>query len=215
MHRTLPLAAALFSMAVAACGPATSSPSASSAPPASHGSSPGIGATPPAVETLEPSQTPGIAFDPESIVGYYQSIGYACTDVLPSRQAVGYTYRTCSLVDAAGRTRSVGMVTNPSGDVGDAFASVIGAAGEDILDPNVALDPFAAFLGAILGGAQGEAILPWLAGHLGNSYATTSLGDMTIATYTISPEDHSELYLEIATRAYLDAPRPSEPPAPS
>ena len=169
----------------------------------------------PAVQTLTPSAAPGFAFDPESIVGYYQSIGYACTDTLPSTQAVGYTFRTCELVDPAGRTRVVGVVIDPAGDLGDAFASVTGATGEDILEPSATLDPFAAFLGAVLGGPQGESMLPWLAGNLGNSYASTTVGDLTLATYTNSPEDHSELFVEIASRGYLDAPRPSGSPAAS
>lgn len=158
--------------------------------------------------TIEPS--PGyFAFDAESIVGYYLTLGYACTPPQPSTQAVDHLYRSCELVDPDGRTRVVGIVTDPAGDVADAFTSLTGRPGERFLDPVVALEPFAAFLGALLGERQGESLLTWLAASLGEAYVTTTLGELTVATYTESPEDHSRLYLEIANRVYLESPTPS------
>jgi hypothetical protein len=159
-----------------------------------------------------PSAAVGFAFDPESIVGYYQGLGYTCTDPGPSAQAEGYLYRSCRLVDPEGRTRIVGLVTDPADDLADAFASVQGKQDESVLDPNVALEPLAAFLGATLGTTQGETLLPWLAGHLGDAYSKTSLADLTIATYTATADDHSKLSVEIANQAYLDAPPPSASP---
>jgi len=165
--------------------------------------------------SLEPPPSPaptapvGFAFDAESIVGYYQGLGYACTDPGPSSQAEGYLYRSCRLVDADGRTRVVGLVTDQADDLADAFASIQGRESESVLEPTIALEPLAAFLGATLGPTQGEAMLPWLAGHLGDAYSKTSIADLTLATYTATADDHSKLSVEIANRAYLDAPAPS------
>jgi hypothetical protein len=159
-----------------------------------------------------PTAAVGFAFDAESIAGYYESLGYTCTDPGPSTQAAGYLFRSCQLLDPDGRTRVVGLVTDPNDDLADAFASIQGKTGEAILDPTVALDPLAAFLGATLGPSQGEALLPWLAGHLGDSYTTTTIADLTIATYSQEPDDHSKLFVEIANQAYLEAPRASSAP---
>ena len=176
---------------------------------------PELSATPASLEAIpSPASTAavGFAFDPESIVGYYLGLGYTCTDPGPSAQAEGYLYRSCRLVDADGRTRIVGLVTDPADDLANAFASIQGKEGESVLDPSVALEPLAAFLGATLGPTQGEALLPWLAGHLGDAYSKTSFADLTIATYTPTADDHSKLSVEIANQAYLNAPGPSTSP---
>jgi hypothetical protein len=164
--------------------------------------------TPEPNESVAPS--PGyFAFDAESILGYYATLGYSCDPAVPSTQAAGYLYRACELVDPEGRTRIVGITTDPAGDVADAFTSLTGRADELVLDPVDALQPFAAFLGALLGETQGESLLAWLAGHLGDNDARTLLGELTVATYSESPQDHSRLYLEIANQAYIESPRPS------
>jgi hypothetical protein len=159
--------------------------------------------------SLAPAPSAGFAFDAESIVGYYETLGYACATVQPSAKAAGYSYRSCQLVDTAGRTRVVGVVTDPADELADAYASVAGSSSETVLDPAVALEPLAAFLGATLGKTQGESLLQWLANDLGDAYVTTTIGDLTVATYTASPADHSKLFVEIANRAYLEAPAPS------
>jgi len=169
-------------------------------------------ATPLPAGSVAPTAAVGFAFDAESIVGYYESIGYTCTDPGPSTQAAGYLYRSCSLVDADGRTRKVGLVTDASDDLADASASIAGKPGETVLEPTVALEPLAAFLGATLGPSQGEAMLPWLAGHLGDDYAKTTLADLTVATYTVHPGDHSQLAVELANKAFIDAPGPAASP---
>jgi len=158
------------------------------------------------------TQAAGFAFDAESIAGYYETLGYSCSEPRPSTEATGYLFRSCTLLDPEGRTRVVGLVTDPADELADAFASVRAKQGESILQPTAALDPLAAFLGATLGGVQGESLLPWLAGHLGDAYTTTSIGDLTVATYTAGPDDHSTLTVEIANAAYLAAPRPSGTP---
>jgi len=176
-------------------------------PPASPPATAAIATAPPS-GSIPPQPSGGFAFDAESILGYYASLGYACSAAQPSTQAAGYSVRSCQLVDTDGRTRVVGIVTDPADDLADAYASVAGTSSETVVEPSVALEPLAAFLGATLGAGQGEAELPWLAGHLGDAYVTTSVGDLTLATYTASAEDHSKLYVELANRAYLEAATP-------
>ena len=65
----------------------------------------------------------------------------------------------------------------------------------------------------MLGETLGTGRLPWLAVHVGDDHATEPLGELTIATYTTSPDDHSTLFLEIANQAYLDAPTPGPSPS--
>jgi hypothetical protein len=159
--------------------------------------------------------TPGFAFDPESIVGYYLTLGYVCTDRQPSAQAVGYLDESCRIVDPDGRTRTLGITTDANDDTAHASFSIQGMAGESFLDPAAVLEPFAAFLGAVLGERLGTEALPWLAAHLGDASATTTLGELTLATYTDAPDDHVTLTVEIANRAFLEAPRPSALPGAS
>ena len=204
-----------MSLATVACGPApaptTASPDVAtetSTPPVPTSASPS-----PTIQSAAPGASPAaFPFAADAIVGYYESQGYTCTPLAPSTHAAGYAFRTCQLTDADGRIRIVGVVTDASGGLADGFASVEGTDSEAILDPVVALDPLAGFLGAMLGESQGEALLPWLAGHLGDAYATTTVGDLTVATYTEAEDDHSKLYIEVANQAYLQAPRPSGAP---
>jgi hypothetical protein len=204
-------------LAAAAIGACTSTPASSSPPPATPPTTVAPGTAPPTVPapSILPSASPGFGFDPESIVGYYKLLGYACTSPRPSVQAAGYVYRVCTLADAAGRTRTVGLVTDPGDNVADASMRVHGAQTEPILDPSIVLEPFAGFLGAVLGDAYGSEVLPWLAAHLGDTDTRIALGELVIATYTPSADDHSMLEVEIANQAYLDAPRPSTSPAAS
>jgi len=210
MRQVSPAVLILSVALVAACTP-TSSPTGTAGPaetpPPLTPTTAAVGSPPPSA-SVAPQRSGGFAFDAESILGYYQGIGYACVAMQPSTQAAGYSVRTCQLVDADGRTRVVGIVTDPADDVADAYASVAGNGSETVLEPSVALEPLAAFLGATLGKDPGEAALPWLASHLGDAYVTTTVGDLTLATYTASAEDHSKLYVELANRAYLEAPSP-------
>jgi hypothetical protein len=206
-----------FALAVLLAGVAACAPTASPAVPTVAPTAAAVSSTAPAASaagaSIEPAPSAGFfAFDAESIVGYYATLGYTCGDVQASTQAAGYTFRSCQLIDADGRTRAIGIVTDPADDVAEAYASIRGAASETVLEPSVVLDPFAAFLGAMLGESQGESMLPWLAGHLGDTYVTTTLGDLTIATYSESADDHSKLYVEIANAAYLAAPHPRGSP---
>ena len=78
----------------------------------------------------------------------------------------------------------------------------------DLLEPTDALEMLSGFLGAMLGDAAATGLLPWLAGHLGDEYATTTFGGGTIATYTKSADDPTEIYVEVAGPTYLAAPAP-------
>jgi hypothetical protein len=179
--------------------------------------SPGVGATaPPALATPVSSAPPGsaspaitttgFAFTAEDVVAYYASQGYACAPQQPSTKAAGFSFRTCQKVDEAGRTRVIGVVTDPGGGLANGFASVQGKDTETFLAPVDALEPLAGFLGAMFGGDRGSTLLPWLAGHLGDTYAETTIGAIKVATYTESADNHSKLYVEVANQAYLDAP---------
>jgi hypothetical protein len=61
----------------------------------------------------------------------------------------------------------------------------------------------------MLGEVRGTSLLEWLAGHLGDAYAQTTIDTLAVATYTQSATDHSRLYLELAAKDYIDAPAPS------
>jgi hypothetical protein len=128
---------------------------------------------------------------------------------VPSSEAAGHFYQGCQLVDGDGRTLVIGLVTDPAGNLADAYASVQGTAGETILNPTDALDHLAGFLGAMLGEERGTSLLEWLAGHLGDAYAETTIDTLTVGTYTASETDHSRLYLELGSQGYLDAPAPT------
>ena len=97
----------------------------------------------------------------------------------------------------------IGLVTDPEGGLANGFASVQGIETEAILAPIDALDPLAGFLGVMLGEQQGAAQLTWLASHLGDTYAETMSGPISVATYTESEDDRSTLYVEVANQAYL------------
>jgi hypothetical protein len=196
------LLAACASPTVTPSPPRSISPVAPTASPATASPSPS-----PLTESPAPSlPTTGFAFAADDIVAYYESQGYQCSAARPSTEAVGFTVRTCETVDQAGRTRGIGVVTDPAGGLANGFASVQGTATETFLAPVDALDPLAGFLGAMLGPDQGATLLTWLAGHLGDAYAETTIGPITVATYTESADDHSKLYVELANRVYLDAP---------
>ncbi|MEO5703752.1 MAG: hypothetical protein ABIZ52_03545 [Candidatus Limnocylindrales bacterium] len=161
------------------------------------------------IETVVTTPTPtGFVFLAVDVVAYYQSIGYECDPPKRSTIAAGYTLTGCSLADKAGRTRVVGIVTDAAGVLGNGYAGVWGNSNEVYLKPDDALDPLAAFLGAMLGAERGAEAAIWMKEHLGEAYATTTSGSITIATYTGSADDTSELYVEVANDAYLAASPP-------
>jgi hypothetical protein len=214
-HRSPASLAVAAALLLAACGstvvspspaaslaPATTSPSPTEAPPSASASPASASPTP---------NTTGFAFAAEDIAAYYETQGYVCSVPQPSTAAAGYTVRICQTVDDAGRTRVIGLVTDPDGDLANGFASVKGTDAETILAPIDALDPLAGFLGTMLGEEQGAGLLTWLASHLGDTYAETTSGPIKVATYTESEDDHSTLYVEVANQAYLDASPAASP----
>lgn len=211
-----PVAALLVTIALclAACGSSTVTPAPSASPSAAAvPSSPSSASEPPASPT---ASTTGFAFAAEDVLAYYESQGYACDATRPSTVAAGFTVRSCESTDATGRRLVVGVVTDTDGALANGFASVQGTATETILAPIDALDPLAGFLGAMLGEESGVAQLTWLASHLGDAYAETTVGPITLATYTASVDDHSTLYVEVANEAYLEASTvPGASPSPS
>lgn len=116
--------------------------------------------------------------------------------------------RTCQLIDKAGRTLTVGFVTDPGGALGNGFASVQAADGVDVLDPMDALDPLSGFLGAMLGTERAGPQVAWLAGHAGDEFAETAEGGLRIATYTPAADDHTTIFVELANGDYLGSPLP-------
>jgi hypothetical protein len=199
----LPLAIALL---VGACTTAATSHEPTQAP--SSVSAPASEPSP--TESSLPTPAPsGFGYSDEGVIGYYESRGFVCDELQPSATAAGYFYQGCQMGDANGRTLAIGLVTDPSGDLADAYASVQGAANETILEPIDALDHLSGFLGAMLGEERGTSLLAWLAGHLGDAYAETTIDVLVVATYSQSETDHSRLYLELANADYIGAPTPN------
>ncbi len=190
-------------VAVTGCqgsGPSTAGP----------GVTPRPGSSQPAGSAGQPTPEPtGYVFDAADVADYYRSIGYTCAAPVPSMVAARYSVVTCQLVDGAGRTRAVGLVTDGAGRLGNAFSSVTGRTGETYLDPDDALEPLAAFLGTMLGETRGGAAAVWLKEHLGSAFQRTTSGPLTIGTYTGTGDDPSVLFVELADDAYLKAPAPA------
>ena len=214
-HRQLILASLVVATALllAACGPNTVTPkptvSPAPTPDSASPAAPSVSETP--ASAIPTANTTGFAFAAEDIAAYYETQGYICAAPQPSTKAAGFTVRTCQETDAAGRTRVIGLVTDPSGDLANGFASLKGTATETILAPVDVLDPLSGFLGATLGEERGGALLTWLASHLGDTYAETTSGPVKVATYTESATDHSTLYVEVGNQAYLAAPPAASP----
>jgi hypothetical protein len=204
------VAATLLLLAACASSNVTPGP-ASPAPTTAAASSTAILPVGSPASAVPTANTTGFAFAAEDIAAYYQTQGYVCAPPQASTKAAGYIVRTCQTVDAAGRTRVIGLVTDPSGGLANGFASLKGTATETILAPVDALDPLSGFLGATLGEQQGGALLTWLASHLGDTYAETTSGQVKVATYTESADDHSTLYVEVGNQAYLEAPPVASP----
>jgi hypothetical protein len=148
------------------------------------------------------------AFGADAILGFYEGEGLACQPPVPSKTAAGWSVTTCKGADPAGRPVAIGLITDDDGALGAGFATVTALPEEDVLEPENAMNGLSGFLGAMLGEAAATQQLPWLAGHLGDEYAETTVGDLTVATYIESPEDPTRIYLEVDGREYLAAPSP-------
>lgn len=214
LHRTATLLGGLAALVLLTAACSTAEPSVTVGPTFQITPEPSPSPAVP-TGTAQTQAIEGFAFAADDVVGYYQTLGYQCTAVQPSATAAGFFVRTCELLDSAGRTRNVGVVTDPAGRVANGFASIAGTSTETVLDPGAALEPLGAFLGAMLGEEQGGALVPWLAAHLGDAYAQTTLGTITVATYTDAADVHSRLYLELGNDEYLAAPGAPTPGTPT
>ena len=206
---------AVAALSIAACG-STTTPSiapADSSLASEMASAPPRISTLPSVASSSPSGGPSaptlvsapFAFPADSVIAFYEGEGLSCAAPIPSTKAAGWRLRTCQGLDAAGRPIAVGVVTDPNGQIGDGFASVTALAGAELLEPTDALDLLSGFLGAMLGDGPATDLLPWLAGHLGDTYAETTFGGGTIATYTESADDPTRIYVEVANPSYVVA----------
>lgn len=216
MPRLLLGVALAFSSATACASPA---PSASLSPIASspRPSSTIVEATSPraSVETDPPSGSPAasaiagpFAFSAAAITSFYESASLDCEPPTPSATAAGWFVRTCDGENADGRPIAIGLITDESDALGAGFATVTALPDEDLLEPTDAIDTLSGFLGAMLGEEPATELLPWLASHIGDEYAETTHGNVTVATYTESADDSTRIYLEIDGPAYLAAPPP-------
>lgn len=204
----------LVAVLPAACAPGpTPAPSTAASPVREPVATATLASSPPSsTATQSPDVTPnpiGFAFDADAVIAYYESVGYECSQPSPSTEAAGYMVRTCQRVDPAGRTLTIGLVTDAGGALGNAFVGVKAVENEPVLDPVDAIDPLSGFLGAMLGSDRSGGIVEWLAGHAGDAYAETSDGGLRIATYTPAEDDHTTVFVELANQAYLEAPTPS------
>lgn len=200
----------VLAILVTACG--TPSPSEVPSAPGATQAPSTAGPVPPSpspslVAPPSASVTVGFAFDAASVLGYYQTIAFSCDAPVPGPVA-GSTSRSCELVDTDGRTRVIGVTTDPAGNLVAGFASMRGMPGEAFLGPEIALEPLAGFLGAMLGEARGTALVPWLAGHLGDAFAETTSGDLAVLTYTQETAGQTVLLVEVATEAYRSGATP-------
>jgi hypothetical protein len=172
--------------------PATSAPTASDGPAATN--DPALG---------------GFAFPAADVIAYYQGVGLACGAPAASTQATGYKVTKCVGTDSAKQlTTVVALVTDPDGVTGDAFAGVLGSDGKTLPKPEDAITGLAFFLGAMLGKTDGTTGSTWLAQHLGEKMAQTTIGGILVATFPGDAATGIGYYVETANQAFIDAPTP-------
>jgi hypothetical protein len=161
------------------------------------------------VATAEPVASGTLANTYEDIRAYYESEGFDCQDQTPSSQAQGWLAARClSNPDPNGLTTVIGLVVDPDGVLGDAFAGVVAPADQDMPQATDLISPLAFLAGATLGELASEEAATWLAANLGSEMAQTQVNGNTVATYTQDDENGVGAYIEIATPAFMDAPAP-------
>lgn len=175
-------------------------------PPGSTFSAPSTAS--PSVPAATTPGNSGFAFSAGAVLTYYQGLGFVCDPARASTAAAGFSFQSCQRTDEAGRTRVIALSTDRAGQLAEGYAVVWGKADEAVLEPALALEPLAGFLGALFGPQQGAGATTWLAEHLGAAYAQTEFGPLRLATYNGTGDDPSVLYVEAANQAYLAAPAP-------
>ncbi len=230
MFAVIGLAAAVGLAACGATGSGTAAPSALAPTPAPPTATPASATpSPTPATTPEPTASPagapnaspadapasapadlgGFGFAPGDVLDYYVGEGFDCEDPKPSRQAVGYTQVRC-LKEGEGDapTAIITLVVNDKGVTGDAFAGYVTLAGTDGPAAKDAYEHLAGFLGAMLGTEAGAEAATWLAQNLGKDNAQTSVGQILVGTYPEDDEGGVGYYVELANKAFMDAPVP-------
>jgi hypothetical protein len=110
--------------------------------------------------------------------------------------------------DTTKLTTIVAVVTDPDGVTGDAFAGVLGSDGKTTPKPEDAITGLGFFLGAMLGETDGTAAVTWLAQHMGETMAQTTISDMLVATYPGDEATGLGYFVEVANQAFMNAPAP-------
>jgi hypothetical protein len=203
----------------AGCGGAAATPTPAPMPPptATPAPPPAPTAAPTAKPNAAPTATPaastaanlgGFAFPAEQVLNYYESAGFTCKPATPSTQAAGYSVVRCLKADEATKlTTIIALVADENAVTGDAFAGVVGTDGKTSATPEQAINDLAFFLGAMLGETAGQEAGSWLTQHLGEDLSTT-VGDILVATYPGDKDTGLGYYVEVANKAFMDAPAP-------
>ena len=211
---------------LAGCGGAAATPAPSAAPAATPAPAPAATPAPPAAPTAAPTAKPtaapiatpaastaanlgGFAFPAEQVLNYYESAGFKCEPATPSTLAAGYSVVRCLKADEATKlTTIIALVADENAVMGDAFAGVVGTDGKTSPTPEQAINDLAFFLGAVLGETDGQEAGTWLTEHLGEELAKTAVGDILVATYPGDKDTGLGYYVEVANKAFMDAPTP-------
>lgn len=157
----------------------------------------------------DPAANGGFAFPAGDVFAYYKGLGYECQTPTASTQAAGYMTQRCLLKDdASGVILIVALVTDAGGATGDAFAGVLDLKGKTMPSAEAARTPLLGFLGAMLGQSSGTEAGTWVVPHLGETQAQTHIGDILVGTYTENDSAGVGIYVEVANKAFLDAPAP-------
>lgn len=212
---------------LAACGGAATTPAPTAAPPQAPAATLAPMPAPTAAPTAKPTAAPtapapgsspaatkdptlgGFAFPAEQVLSYYEGTGFTCDPATPSTQAAGYSAVRCSKADEATKLTSViVLVADENAATGNAFAGVLSTDGKTSPTPEQAINDLAFFLGAMLGETDGLEAGTWLTEHLGEDLAKTTVGDILVATYPGDKDTGLGYYVEVANKAFMDAPTP-------
>jgi hypothetical protein len=192
--------------------PATMTP-APAAPSPTAESTPSPTVAPTQAASGAPSGNPaalgGFAFLPGDILAYYAGLAFECKDAQPSTQAADYTIVRCLRTEkAGGPTEIVALVVSQDGVTGNAFAGYVNPAGGTFPDKKASFTFLASFLGAMLGTDVGAQAATWLAPNVGKELAQDTFGEILGGTYTENDANGVGYYVELANRAFMDAPAP-------
>ena len=190
--------------------PATTAPTAATPTPSpSPETTPEPTASPAEAPASAPADLGGFGFPPGDVLDYYVGEGFVCEDPKPSSQAVGYTQVRCLKAgEGDAPTAIITLVVDEKGVTGDAFAGYITLAGTDGPETKEAYEHLAGFLGAMLGTEAGAEAATWLAQNLGKDNAQISVGQILVGTYPEDDEGGVGYYVELANKAFMDAPVP-------